>query len=118
MTLQIRSIRAVFVATALAITAPIAAVPPAQAQSGWESNQRRWIPPEERWGDDDRYDDRRHDDRYYDRRDGERYYERRSYRDRDRRYDDDDRYRYSRRDRDRDRDRVDDPAEILRRLLR
>ncbi|MGK9235044.1 hypothetical protein KXS07_25515 [Inquilinus limosus] len=116
MTLQIRSIRAVFVATALAVTAPIAAVPPAQAQSGWESNQRRWIPPEERWGDDDRYYDRRHDDRYYDRRDDERYYERRSYRDRDRRYDDDDRYRYSRRDRDRD--RVDDPAEILRRLLR
>lgn len=118
MTLQIRLIRAAFVATALTITAPIV-VPPVHAQPSWESDQpRRWIPPEERRRDDDRYYDRRDDDRYYDRRDRDRYYDRHSYRDRDRRYGDDERYRYSRRDRERDRDRNDDPAEILRRLLR
>lgn len=120
MTLHTQLVRAAFLAAALITTSPII-MAPAQAQSGWDEDQRgRWVPPEDRRrNDDDRYYDRhydRHSDRYR-RDDGGRRYDRHS--DRDRRYDDDDRDRYSRRDRDRDRDRDrNDPADILQQLLR
>ncbi|MGO4123291.1 hypothetical protein AB4Z01_02785 [Inquilinus sp. YAF38] len=123
MTLHTRLVRVAFLAAALTATSPII-VAPAHAQSSWGEDQRgRWVPPDDRWrNDDDRYYDRRDDNRRYERHsdryrryDGDRRYDRHS--DRDRRYDDDDRDRYSRRDRDRDRDR-NDPVDFLQQLLR